>query len=81
MTIEKDETREYVAAITDELATMSRKAGLPFLAYLLGLAQIEASGRASMTDQMRNRRASWSRSDRVTRRQAMDVGRSPDNSE
>lgn len=48
MTIEKDEIREYVAALTAELATMSQRGGLPFLAYLLSLAQIEASGRATV---------------------------------
>ena len=46
MTIEKDETREYVAAITAELAMIAQQAGLPFLAYLLSMAQNEASGRA-----------------------------------
>ena len=48
MTIEKDETREYVAAITAELATMAQQAGLPFLAYLLSMARNEASERATM---------------------------------
>lgn len=51
MTIEKDETREYVAAITAELAAMAQQAGLPFLAYLLRLAQTEASGRATIVQQ------------------------------
>ena len=47
MTIEKDETREYVAAMTAELAAMAQRGGLPFLAYLLGMAEHEA-GRAAI---------------------------------
>lgn len=35
-------TAEYVAAMTGELATLSRNAGLDLLAYFLDIARLEA---------------------------------------
>lgn len=43
-----NDTRDYIAAITTELATMSQRAGLPFLAYLLRIAKHEAAGELAM---------------------------------
>ena len=46
MTTSTDEARKYVDSLTAELVTLAEKAGLHFLAYLLKMAQAEASGRA-----------------------------------
>jgi len=43
----RGQTLEYVAALTAELAKLTRDAGQPFLAYLLALAQAEATEKAT----------------------------------
>lgn len=74
MTVEQDETREYVAAITTELATMAQQAGLPFLTYLLRLAQTEALERRTTIQRDAKARSTAALTKRSQMRKG-DVGR------
>lgn len=44
------ETAAYVAALSEDLARLARRSGMPTLAYLLDMARLEAEGFARRGD-------------------------------